>query len=826
MEFNEHVNAILGSCHADPISILGAHPIKFENKDAVAVRAFLPGSRELYVVRKDDNKVYQCTKVRAEGFYEAIVEKESNAFPYRLKAVLDDGTELEYDDPYSFWPILSDFDLHLISEGTHYKKYEKLGAHVMEINGINGVFFGVWAPNAARVSVIGDFNNWDGRRHQMRLRGAFGVWEIFIPALQEGDVYKFELKGKYNNYIGIKADPYGFYAEVRPKSASIVYDINSYKWNDDKWMEERPKKNWLEQPCSTYEVHLASWRQAAGDGMPRWLTYREMADQLVSYVRDLGYTHIELLPVTEHPLDASWGYQPVGYFAPTSRFGTPEDFMYFVDCCHQNGIGVIMDWVPAHFPRDSHGLSYFDGTALYEHADPRRGEHKEWGTLIFNYGRVEVTNFLIANALFWLDKYHLDGLRVDAVASMLYLDYSKKHGEWLPNQYGGKENLEAIAMLKRFNEVVHAYHPGILTIAEESTAWPMVSRPTYLGGLGFSFKWNMGWMHDILLYFQKEPVHRRYHHNNLTFALLYAFTENFVNVLSHDEVVYLKRSMLDKMPGDMWQKFANLRLLYAYMYAQPGKKLLFMGGEFGQWKEWNFETSLDWHLLEYEPHQKLLNFMRDLNHIYKEERALYEVDFSHEGFEWIDFTDYSNSIVSFMRKSKNTDEVMICIFNFTPVPRLNYRIGVPFEGFYKEVLNSDSERYWGGNIGNWGGFHADHVWWQNRPFSLSVQLPPLGAVFFKHIKEKPIEIGPAFEPEKEHPVEIKQETSVEVKNEQPLEIEHPLEIKKESPVEIKKEHPVEIKKEKPVEVKKDKPVEAKKDSQASVKKGDKSKSKK
>ncbi|MCG6552989.1 MAG: 1,4-alpha-glucan branching protein GlgB [Candidatus Magnetominusculus sp. LBB02] len=735
MNVNEQIDMIVQAVHSDPFAVLGAHHIKFNNKDAVVVRAFLPGVKELFVVRSDKvKKVYAATKIRQEGFFEAVAEQATEIFPYKLKAVYEDDRVREFVDPYTFSPVLTDFDLHLMDEGTHYKKYEKLGAHVMTIDDVEGVFFAVWAPNALRVSVVGDFNNWDGRSNPMRIRGVHGIWEVFIPGMRVGDVYKFEVKGRYRDYIGTKSDPYGFYAEVRPQSASIVYNIDKYKWTDDEWIAKRRETNWLEMPMSTYEVHLSSWMRIPEEES-RWLTYRELAERLIPYVKENNFTHVQLLPITEHPLDASWGYQPVGYFAPTSRFGTPDDFMYFIDKCHENEIGVIMDWVPAHFPRDSHGLAYFDGTALYEHADPRKGEHRDWGTLIFNYGRNEVQNFLLANALFWIDKYHLDGLRVDAVASMLYLDYSRKHDDWIPNQYGGNENLEAVAFLKRFNEVVHGYHPGVMTIAEESTAWPMVSRPTYIGGLGFSLKWNMGWMHDILLYFQKDPVHRRFHHNNLTFALLYAFTENFVNVFSHDEVVYLKRSMLDKMPGDMWQKFANLRLLFTYMYAQPGKKLMFMGSEFGQWREWNFDASLDWHLLDYEPHQKLLRYVKDLNALYKNDKSLHEVDFSHHGFEWIDFSDYQNSLISFIRKGKDPEDIMICVFNFTPVTRSNYRIGVPFEGFYKEMLNSDAEIYWGSNVGNWGGFHADHIWWQGRPYSLSLQLPPLGAVLLKPIRK-------------------------------------------------------------------------------------------
>lgn len=628
--------------------------------------------------------------------------------------------------------VLTDFDLYLIGEGTHYKNYEKLGAHVMEIDGIKGVHFAVWAPNAKSVSVVGDFNNWDAKKHRMHLLGNSGIWEIFIPELDEGELYKFEITSKYHKYKEQKADPFAFFFEVRPKSAAIVYNIeNKHKWQDNEWMEARKNKNWLESPIAIYEVHLGSWMRVPEENN-RFLTYKELSEKLIPYVKEMGYTHIELLPITEHPLDASWGYQTIGYYAPTSRFGRPEDFMYFIDKCHQNGIGVIIDWVPAHFPKDAHGLGFFDGTCLYEHEDPRKGEHRDWGTLVFNYGRYEVANYLISNALFWLDKYHIDGLRVDAVASMLYLDYSRKPGEWLPNIYGGNENLEAIAFIKKFNEVVHKYHPGILTIAEESTAWPSVSKPTYLGGLGFSMKWNMGWMHDTIEYFSKDPIYRKYHTERLTFSMIYAFTENFALPFSHDEVVYGKGSMLNKMPGDDWQKFANLRALYAYMYGHPGKKLLFMGSEFGQWNEWNFDNSLDWHLLQYEPHQKLKRFVKDLNHLYKNEPALYELDFSWQGFEWIDFHDSESSIVSFIRKAKHSDDLLVFVLNLTPVTRFGYRIGVPREGFYREVLNSDSEIYWGSNQGNGGGVYADRVPMHGREYSLNLTLPPLSAVIFKH----------------------------------------------------------------------------------------------
>ncbi|MBI5197939.1 MAG: 1,4-alpha-glucan branching protein GlgB, partial [Nitrospirae bacterium] len=546
----------------------------------------------------------------------------------------------------------------------------------------------------------------------------------------EGTIYKFEIRSRSHGYIAQKSDPYAFYAEVRPKSASIVHALDRYVWQDRTWMEKRSRQDDLHKPMSIYEVHLGSWMRAPEEGN-RFLTYRELADRLIPYVQEMGFTHLQLMPICEHPLDASWGYQTVGYFAPTSRSGTPEDFMAFMDACHQKGIGVILDWVPAHFPRDGHGLGRFDGTALYEHADPRKGEHQDWGTLIFNYGRNEVRNFLLSNALFWLDKYHVDGLRVDAVASMIYLDYSRKSGEWIPNMYGGNENLEAIDFLKKFNEKVHQDHPGILTIAEESTAWPGVSRPTYLGGLGFSLKWNMGWMHDILRYFSKESVHRKYHHHDLTFGLLYAFTENFVLPLSHDEVVHGKRSLLDKMPGDFWQRFANLRALYGFMFGHPGKKLLFMGGEFGQWDEWNHDRSLDWHLLQYEPHRGLQRYVKDLNHLYRSQPALYEVDFQWNGFEWIDFHDAENSAISFLRRARNPEDLIVFVCNFTPVPRKNYRIGVPAPGFYREILNSDSDLYWGSNMGNAGGVWAEPRPYQGRPYSVLLTLPPLSVLMLK-----------------------------------------------------------------------------------------------
>ena len=731
----EEIEQILRAEHSDPFHILGAHPVDVDGQPAIAVRAFLPRAPRVWVVR-EAGAATLCALIHPEGFFEAIFAGETHVFPYRLR--VEYHGHHEFEDPYRFAPVLTDFDLHLLAEGTHYNTYEKMGAHVIEHEGVRGVAFAVWAPNAQRVSVVGNFNNWDGRRYPMRVRGATGVWELFIPGLEDGEIYKYEVKGR-NDYLGLKADPYGFYSEVRPKTASVVYDINRYTWNDPAWMTDRAKRQGLDQPMAIYEVHAGSWRRVPEEHH-RPLSYTELAEQLVSYVKEMGFTHIQLMPVMEHPLDESWGYQTTGYFAPTSRHGAPDEFMYLVDCCHQNGIGVILDWVPGHFPSDAHGLSYFDGTHLYSHNDPRMREHPDWGTRIFNYGRTEVRNFLWTSALFWLEKYHADGLRVDAVASMLYLDYSRKAGEWIPNRYGGNENLEAIDFIKRFNELTHQHHPGILTIAEESTAWAMVSRPTYVGGLGFSLKWNMGWMHDTLLYFSKESVHRKYHHNNLTFSLLYAFNENFVLVLSHDEVVHGKRSLLAKMPGDTWQQFANLRALYGFLYAHPGKKLLFMGGEFGQWNEWNAKTSLDWHLLEQEPHRKLQHLVADLNRLYRAERPLYEVDFEWNGFEWIDFHDADNSVIAFLRRARDPRDYLVVVCNFTPVVRHGYCLGVPEAGYYREVLNTDSTDYGGSGVVNAPGCAVVPSPWHNQPYHLELTLPPLGVVFLK--PERPERAGP------------------------------------------------------------------------------------
>lgn len=672
----------------------------------------------------------EMERLHPDGVFEAIFEGRSENFPYRLAVENHEGHSWQFVDPYSFGRVLSDFDLHLLSEGNHLKSYEKLGAQVTEIGGIRGVLFSVWAPNALRVSVVGNFNHWDGRRHPMRNLGPSGIWEIFIPDLQPGELYKFEIKSRYHGYLASKTDPYGFAAEVRPGTASIVWDLNKYQWGDQEWMATRAQRQALDKPISVYEVHLGSWKRKAEDG-GGFLNYRELAEQLVEYLRDLQFTHVELLPITEHPFDGSWGYQPVGYFAPTSRFGTPDEFAQFVDILHQNGYGVLIDWVPAHFPRDVHGLGFFDGTHLYEHEDPRLGEHRDWGTKIFNYGRPEVTNFLLSSALFWLDKYHIDGLRVDAVASMLYLDYSRNPGEWVPNIYGGNENLEAIAFIKRFNELCHLHYPGVLTIAEESTAFGGVSRPTYLGGLGFSLKWNMGWMNDTLRYFSKDPVYRKYEHGMLTFSLIYAFSENFMLPLSHDEVVHGKRALLDKMPGDLWQKFANLRLLLSYQWSHPGKKLLFMGGEFGQWREWSEAESLDWHLLQWSSHQGVQRMVSDLNRLYRNEPALHQVDFEWQGFDWLELHDWENSVLAYLRRGRDSREEIVVVCNFTPVPRLGYRVGVPHAGYYREIFNGDSEIYGGSNLGNAGGVHAEPIPHSGRPFSLSLTLPPLAAIYLK-----------------------------------------------------------------------------------------------
>ena len=733
-DFGARVASLLGARNADPFGVLGPHPVESPQGRFWSIRAFQPRALEAQIILLGQPASIPMRRLRDTGFFEATLPTPSEAAPtassYRLRFRNEYGDVWEAHDTYAFPYLLTEFDLYLMGEGRHYDTYEKMGAHVKTLEGVSGVHFAVWAPNARRVSVVGDFNGWDGRVSPMRSRGNSGIWELFIPEFGEDVIYKYEIVGRQNNVLPLKADPYGFRSELRPNTGSVVARLDKHSWNDGDWMQRRSQKNWLEQPVSVYEVHLGSWRRMPEENN-RWLSYRELADQLIPYVKELGYTHIELLPIMEHPYDGSWGYQTLGYFAATSRYGSPSDFMEFVDRAHQAGLGVLLDWTPAHFPRDTHGLAQFDGTHLFEHSDPRQGSHPDWGTLVYNYGRNEVVNYLISNALFWLDKYHIDGLRVDAVASMLYLDYSRQPGEWIPNRYGGRENLDAIDFFKRLNEVVHQRFPGVLTIAEESTAWPGVSRPTYLGGLGFSLKWNMGWMNDTLTYFSKDSIYRRYEHNKLTFSLLYAFSENFMLPFSHDEVVHGKNSLLHKMPGDMWQQFGNLRLLLAYQYAHPGKKLLFMGQEIAQRQEWSETRSLDWHLLQHDSHRGIQRLASDLNKLLASEPALHQVDFDWQGFEWIDANDSDNSVYSFIRRGKNPDELLIVILNATPVVRYGYHIGVPRPGHYEEILNTDAASYDGSNVGNLGGMNAGEHAWQGRRYSLALTLPPLAAVFLK-----------------------------------------------------------------------------------------------
>ncbi len=725
------IGQLIEGRHENPFEILGPHEISTNGRRALAVRAFLPNSEQAWVVDRSHAEVMRpMRRIHPAGLFEALCPAPNGepASRYLIRTADQRGEQTTMHDPYSFPHLLTDYDLHLFGEGRHWRIYDRLGAQLRTIDGVDGVNFALWAPNATSVSLVGDFNAWDGRRHPMRKHIPGGLWELFLPGLGEGTLYKFQIR--HGGKIFEKADPYGFAAEVPPRTASKVTDLSRYQWHDADWLARRRDADWLHKPYSFYEVHLGSW-QRPDDDPTRWLSYRELAHQLVDYCQEMGYTHVELLPVSEHPFSGSWGYQTVGYYAATSRYGTPQDFMYFVDLLHQNDIGVVVDWVPAHFPRDDHGLRRFDGTALYEHADPRQGEHRDWGTLIFNYSRHEVRNFLIANALFWLDKYHIDGLRVDAVASMLYLDYSREPDDWIPNEFGGRENLPAISLLKEFNEQVHLQHPGALTIAEESTAWPSVSRPTYLGGLGFDMKWNMGWMNDTRRYMHHESIHRQYHHDELTFSLIYAFHENFVLPLSHDEVVHGKGSLLDQMPGDLWQRFANLRLLYSYMWTHPGKKLLFMGCDFGQWREWNYDTNLQWDLLQWESHQGMKKLVSDLNWLYRREPAMHELDFEGAGFEWIDCRNYSESTFTYIRKARNPDDFIVVGCNFTPVPRPKHRVGVPRAGWYQEIFNSDSLHYAGSNMGNFPGVEAEEVSSHGRPATIEVTLPPLAMVVFK-----------------------------------------------------------------------------------------------
>jgi 1,4-alpha-glucan branching enzyme len=725
VDARRQIDALLHADHDNPFGFLGMH----NDGGNVVVRTFQPGSLRVWVIDAVSNEtVTELPLVAPEGFFAGVTGRVDR-FRYRLRCE-EGGRTAEFDDPYRFPPILGEIDMHLWREGRHLKIYDKLGAHIREIDGVTGVTFAIWAPNARRVSVVGAFNAWDGRRHPMRRRVEGGIWEIFIPGLGAGELYKFEIRGWDGRLLPLKADPFAFRSELPPGTASIVADQpDKYAWRDKTWLARREALSSRAAPMSVYECHLGSWARVPEEGN-RSLTYGEMAHKLVAYVKDMGFTHIELLPVSEFPFDGSWGYQPVGLFAPTSRFGTPEDFCAFVDAFHEAGIGVIVDWVPGHFPTDAHGLAAFDGTQLYEHADPRQGFHRDWNTLIYNYGRNEVANFLTASALYWLDRYHIDGLRVDAVASMLYLDYSRKPGEWIPNRYGGNENLEATAFIRRLNELVYAEHPGAVTIAEESTAWPGVSRPTYVGGLGFGYKWNMGWMHDTLNYMSRDPVHRQWHHNDLTFGLLYAFSENFMLPLSHDEVVHGKGSLLGRMPGDRWQKFANLRAYFGFMFTHPGKKLLFMGGEIAQEREWAHDGSLDWHLLDDKLHRGVQNLVRDLNHVYRNISALHELDCEVQGFEWVDANDSVDSVLAFARRNR-AGRWAVVVSNFTPVVRSGYRLGVPAAGHYVERINTDAEIYGGGNVGNGGGIDSVPIAWHGRQNSVEITLPPLATLILE-----------------------------------------------------------------------------------------------
>jgi 1,4-alpha-glucan branching enzyme len=750
----DQVERIIWNQHHDPFEVLGPHPVHKEDKVVGwVVRTYQPNAESVSVILPEERRDVVMTPAHHPHFFECTIETpELKNYQLRIK---EGEHERVIYDPYAFRsPKLTDFDFHLFVEGNHHRIYEKLGAHPTEVDGVKGVYFAVWAPNARNVSLIGDFNYWDGRKHQMSKRGN-GVWELFIPDLGEGEHYKYEIKN-WEGHIYEKSDPYGFHQEPRPKTASIVTDLSAYTWHDDAWMEQRRHTDPLTQAISVYEVHLGSWLHASsselahlpdGTAEPvvvvselkpgaRFLTYRELAAKLIPYVKELGFTHVELLPIAEHPFDGSWGYQVTGYYAPTSRFGNPQDFMYFVDQCHLNGIGVIVDWVPGHFPKDGHGLAFFDGTHLYEHADPRKGEHKEWGTLVFNYSRNEVRNFLVANALFWFDKYHIDGFRVDAVASMLYLDYQRPTGTWVTNQYGGRENIEAADFLRQTNHLLFSYFPGILSIAEESTTWPMVSWPTYMGGLGFNLKWNMGWMHDMLDYFHMDPWFRQFHQNNVTFSMWYHHSENFMLALSHDEIVHGKSAMIGKMPGDEWQKYANLRALFTYMFCHPGKKTLFMSMEFGQWNEWNVWTDLEWHLLQFDAHKQLKYFFSQLNQLYRNEESLYSWDFGQGGFEWIDCSDNRHSVVAFIRWAKDYEDFVVVACNFTPQPHSHYRVGVPFQGFYAEIFNSDARDFGGSNMGNLGGKWSEEWAYQERPYSIDLCLPPLGVLVLKLDKEK------------------------------------------------------------------------------------------
>ena len=722
---------IVNGEHSDPHTVLGMHEMEEDGRKAVVVRAFLPHAAGITVIDyANKRKKYPMERLHADGFFEVTIADREEWFRYQLEYTDADGNTWRSYDPYSFSPTLSEFDRHLFGAGTHYEIYEKMGGRLMTHEGARGAAFSVWAPNAKAVSVIGDFNNWDARRSPMRRLGESGIWELFLPAAAEGDKYKFHVT-QCDGRVVDKTDPYGVYAEVRPNNASVLYPLKRYKWKDRRWMTARRKYDFRTAPMNIYEVHLGSWKRAEGD---RFLTYTELAEQLIPYVKEMGYTHIEMLPVEEHPFDGSWGYQVTGYYAPTSRYGSPDEFKQFVDACHQNGISVILDWVPAHFPKDDFALARFDGTALYEHQDPRLGEHIQWGTYIFNYGRKEVANFLLANALYWMDIFHIDGLRVDAVASLLRLDFCKEEGQWLPNVYGGSENLEAIEFLKHMNSVIAEREPGALMIAEDSTAWPGVTKKVDEGGLGFSLKWNMGWMNDFLSYIKLDPIYRKYHQNKLTFGMAYHYAENFVLVLSHDEVVHTKSSMIGKMPGDVWQSFANLRLSYGFMMGHPGKKLLFMGGEFAQYSEWSEARSLDWHLLQYADHQEMQAYVKELNHLYAEEPAFWAEDFDPNGFQWIECDDAESSIVSFVRRSQEKELVFLC--NFTPVVHRGFSLGVPQEGVYHERLNSDAARFGGSDVINAVPLQSRAEPAGRCPFRVELDVPPLGMVILEREQPK------------------------------------------------------------------------------------------
>ena len=738
------IGQLIDGTHENPSSVLGPHPVDYLGEVAVAVRTYLPQAKAAWLIDRQSGLRRPMRRLHPAGFFEAICHGEVDATPqadqdvalgkastsrYRIQMTDKTGEIIDMQDPYAAPSIFSDLDRHLIGEGRHHRLYERLGAQPRIIDDANGVNFSVWAPNAKCVQVVGDFNNWDGRQHNAKPLEHVGIWELYIPEAKVGDKYKYRILNLNDEWVD-KSDPVGFAAELPPLTASIVSDLQTYQWDDSVWMAKRRDSDPRQAPMNIYEVHLGSWQKGPGR-THGWLDYRDLAKRLVDYCHRMHFTHVELMPITEHPFTGSWGYQTVGYFAPTSRHGSPEDFMFFVDYMHQHGLGVIVDWVPAHFPKDTHGLAKFDGSALYEHADVRQGEHPDWGTLIFNYGRNEVRNFLIANALFWLDKYHIDGLRVDAVASMLYLDYSREHDQWIPNRNGGRENLEAIEFLREFNEAVQDKYPGVVTAAEESTAWPGVSRPTEDGGLGFTCKWNMGWMNDTLDYFHKEPVHRSHHQNDLTFSLIYAFTENFMLPLSHDEVVHGKGAMLSQMPGDLWQKFANLRLLYSYMWTHPGKKLLFMGGEFGQWNEWNHDDGPQWELLDFENHRGVQQMVADLNRMVVENPALHQLDFSEHGFEWVDCLNARDSILVYLRKGLDGTPPLLVCANMTPVVRYDYQVGVPCSGYWKEIFNSDSTTYGGTNIGNYPGRETTGHGHHDRPDSILVNLPPLATTIFR-----------------------------------------------------------------------------------------------